>query len=81
MFCSTSITLHLARGLGAAALLFAALWSEGLPIFLRLSAAAGALVLMRGCPMCWLVGLFETATNRLKASVVQPKAPTPSKTP
>ncbi len=23
-------------------------------------AGIGAVVLLRGCPMCWLVGLFET---------------------
>jgi hypothetical protein len=24
----------------------------------------GALILLRGCPMCWLLGLFETISNR-----------------
>ncbi len=66
MFCSSSIGIHLLRGLGAAALLALAVYlaaDPGASIAVRLAAApliAGTFFLLRGCPMCWLVGLFET---------------------
>ncbi len=66
MFCSTSVGVHLLRGLGAV-FLFGVAWilgaDAGNPAALRLIAAPlaiGGLVLLRGCPMCWLMGLFET---------------------
>ncbi len=66
MFCSTSIVVHLLRGLGAAVLLGLALGmatDDGACAAYRLAAlplAGGAFFLMRGCPMCWLVGLVAT---------------------
>ncbi|MCV2356782.1 hypothetical protein LNV09_21795 [Paucibacter sp. B2R-40] len=60
MFCSSSVSIHLLRGAAAFALIAAALlfnqWGQigsGL-------ALVGAFLLLRGCPMCWLMGLFET---------------------
>lgn len=70
MFCSSSITVHLLRGLGAAALLGLAVFfaaDEGASIAVRLAAApliVGVFFLLRGCPMCWLIGLFETVAKR-----------------
>ena len=70
MFCSSSIGTHLLRGLGAAVLLGLAVWfgtADGLHIVIRLAAAplaVGAFLLLRGCPMCWLIGLFETIGKR-----------------
>ena len=61
MFCSTSITIHLLRGLAAAALLAAAAVSDGLPGPVRLAGVVGAFILMRGCPACWVIGLLESA--------------------
>lgn len=63
MFCSTSVSVHLLRGLAALALImgalhFSAFGSVGLII--ATLAFIGAILLLRGCPMCWLVGLFET---------------------
>lgn len=64
MFCSTSIIQHVLRGIGALALLVcAALVFQAHPLWALLP-LAGALLLMRGCPMCWLVGLFETIAQR-----------------
>ncbi len=65
-FCSRSITIHLLRGAAAALLLVLALWPGPLAGWLRAIALAGAVLLMRGCPMCWLLGLFETVRRRLK---------------
>ena len=67
MFCSTSITVHLLRGVAAAVLLLAALWGDSVPLAARWAAGAGAVLLLRGCPMCWLMGLFETAARRRPA--------------
>ncbi len=64
MFCSTSVTQHVLRGIGALALLaYAAVVFQTHPLW-SLLPLAGALVLMRGCPMCWLMGLFETIARR-----------------
>lgn len=67
-FASTSVPRHLARG--AAALLALA----AIPFLLRTggllgivgvaAAAVSAFVLLRGCPMCWMVGFVETVTMR-----------------
>ena len=60
MVGSRTVVAHLAKGATAAALLaWAWLHQSSDPTF-----AIGALVLaviaMRGCPMCWVLGLFET---------------------
>jgi len=60
-FASRSVTEHLLRGaLGIGALATAA--------FVPLPAALGLLVLglvaLRGCPMCWTMGLIETVYAR-----------------
>lgn len=59
MFCSTSLTEHLLRGALAALLLAGALLG-GWPIAGQAVALLGAFLLMRGCPMCWLMGLIGT---------------------
>lgn len=74
MFCSTSVTVHLLRGLGAAALLTAALLTAEAALLPRIAAVLGAFTLMRGCPMCWTVGLFETVSRRRLA----PRPPAPA---
>ena len=69
MFCSRSVGVHLLRGLIAIALLGAALLMNGMHPALRIGAVASAALLLRGCPACWLVGLFETWTqSRNKAA-------------
>ena len=63
-FASASLAEHLARGAGAAVLLSLTFWLvHGVgPVRLGGAAAsfAGAIVLMRGCPTCWTVGLIAT---------------------
>lgn len=62
--CSLSITWHLLRGAGALELIaMAVLLSEGHP-WIAPPAIVGALLLLRGCPMCWLVGLLERLSAR-----------------
>jgi hypothetical protein len=70
-FASPSITIHLARGASAALLGFLAMLSLhtmtlGGSIGAVL-AAGGALFMLRGCPMCWTLGLFETVAAQRDA--------------
>ncbi len=60
MFCSSSVSIHLLRGAAAFGLIAAALSYNGLGTIGAGFALVGALLLLRGCPMCWLLGLFET---------------------
>ena len=59
MFCSTSVSYHLLRGLAALTLVFGALYFNSYGIIWSVIAFAGAIFLLRGCPMWWLLGLFE----------------------
>ncbi len=64
MFCSRSISMHLARGAGAViAIALAFVLGPG-RVWLVPPLLIGAVVLMRGCPACWLTGLFETIAQR-----------------
>jgi hypothetical protein len=65
MFASASLSGHLIRGFIAAGLLGWALTHQG-EIALSLLAAAGALIAMRGCPICWSIGLLETIAQKIK---------------
>ena len=66
MFGSTSIAAHLTRGVIAAALIaWAVLDQSSNPAF-AVIAIVLALVAMRGCPMCWVLGLVETVGNRMR---------------
>jgi len=56
MFASRGITEHVARGLvGFGSLALAAVYP-----LLSLLLIPVALVALRGCPMCWTMGLVET---------------------
>jgi len=61
MFASNSLIEHIARGfIGVAALWYAILIATGRP-WLSLALGGLALLAFRGCPVCWTVGLIETA--------------------
>jgi len=60
MFGSASLGAHLMRGAAAAALLGFAIVQQTAHPWASLSAGVAALVALRGCPMCWTVGLVET---------------------
>jgi hypothetical protein len=60
MFASRSLAVHLARGaLGLGALVATAVAAPRMP-WLALVSLPLALLALRGCPMCWTVGLVET---------------------
>jgi len=59
-FASKTLTHHLLRGAAAVGLIALAIeLNHDLPA-LAVVAGIGAIVALRGCPMCWTVGLFET---------------------
>lgn len=64
MFCSRSVSVHLLRGAAAIGLIFAAFFLNSYGFVWSIVAGIGAVVLLRGCPMCWLMGLFETLKQR-----------------
>ena len=66
MFASASIIEHLARGLiGLGAFWATIAWSETHPWLVLLTLPV-ALLALRGCPMCWTVGLAETLYARIR---------------
>jgi hypothetical protein len=63
-FGNTSLAIHLLRGLVGLSSLCLAVWTYrwlGLFSLLFLPVALWAL---KGCPMCWTIGLFETLIAR-----------------
>jgi len=66
-FCSRTVTRHLIRGLAGLFLVVWALANAADNPVLAIAAGATAILAWRGCPMCWTIGLVETAIRRLKA--------------
>ena len=63
----TRLTAHLARGAVAAALIaWAALYAQSQPA-LALTAGVVAVIAMRGCPACWMLGLCMTISETIKS--------------
>jgi hypothetical protein len=60
MFASSTIVAHLMRGGIAAALIASAMLNQSSHPAFAIAAGIGAVAAMRGCPMCWTVGLIET---------------------
>jgi hypothetical protein len=63
MFGSAFLGAHLTRGAAAAALLAWAIVHQTAHPWLALGVGVAALVTLRGCPMCWTVGLVETLSR------------------
>ena len=68
MFGSNTILEHLARGIagfGAFAVAIHLAHVPGMASMVGSTALAlGGLVALRGCPVCWTVGVFETLKGR-----------------
>jgi hypothetical protein len=62
-FGSETLSGHLLRGGVAAALFGWAIARQETHPLEAFSAGAAALVALRGCPVCWSIGLVETARN------------------
>jgi hypothetical protein len=59
MYCSTSIGWHLVRGLLALVCIGTALHYGGPHPLAGFACGVAAFALLRGCPMCWLLGLID----------------------
>lgn len=60
----TRLTAHLVRGTTAAALIaWAILYAQTQPV-LAVAAGAIAVAAMRGCPACWLFGLWDSIRHQ-----------------
>ncbi len=71
-FASASLARHLGRGVIGFGLLSAALCLAPSLGPLALALAIPGVLVMRGCPMCWTVGLIETiSAGRLKPSCAE----------
>ena len=68
MSCDRAVSVHLLRGLGAVVLLAAAFVFGGEQVWLLPPLLLAAIVLLRGCPMCWLVGLVDVISRRRDAA-------------
>jgi hypothetical protein len=60
----TRLTAHLVRGATGAALIGWALFFASTQPALAVAAGAMAGVALRGCPACWMLGLWDTLTHR-----------------
>ena len=65
VFGSKSLIGHLLRGLTGFVAVYWAFINQSEPVLSVLSIGA-ALVLFRGCPVCWTVGLMETIAGKLR---------------
>ena len=70
VFGSASLGAHLMRGAAAAALFAGAIVEQTAHPWLSLGAGVTALVALRGCPMCWTVGLVETLSQGHRDSTI-----------
>jgi hypothetical protein len=66
MFASTTIAAHVFRGVIAAGLITWALLHQSSSPVVAVVAGALAVVAMRGCPLCWTLGLLETIGERIR---------------
>lgn len=66
LFASRTVTRHLLRGVLGAGLFAVAMAAAAPHPALALAAAAGGIAALRGCPMCWTVGLCETVVHRVR---------------
>ena len=72
VFGSAFLGAHLMRGAAAAALLAWAIVHQSTHPWLSLGADIAALVALRGCPMCWTMGLVETLARGKEAPCKKP---------
>jgi hypothetical protein len=66
MFASRTIAAHITRGVIAAALIMWAWLHQSSDPAFAVAASAAAVAAMRGCPLCWTMGLLETIGARIR---------------
>lgn len=76
IFASETVREHLLRGLvGLGCVAVAVRLGPSHP-WVALVAAAAALVALRGCPMCWTMGLVETLRARTTGTAARSRCVT-----
>jgi hypothetical protein len=65
VFGNRSVSIHLARGIGGFSALGATLATMNETLWPSLVLLPVSLFLLRGCPICWTIGLFETIVMRV----------------
>ncbi len=65
VFASANLSAHLVRGALAALFLLAAIKVQEAAPLASLALGIAALVALRGCPVCWTMGLVETLIPKL----------------
>lgn len=65
LFATQTLSGHLIRGAVAFGLLYCAISQQQAHPVGSLLAGLLALVALRGCPMCWAIGLVETIQQRI----------------
>lgn len=68
LFASKTVLEHILRGAAGGTLLLVAAWSGADNWLLSGAALLGGFALLRGCPMCWTVGLIETVIARRRSA-------------
>ena len=76
LFATQTLTGHVIRGAVAFALLYLAIGQQHFHPVASLLAGLLALVAMRGCPVCWTIGLAETIRQRYRVTRVETCRPT-----
>ena len=66
MLASKTIAAHIMRGVIAAALIAWALLHQSSDPAFAVTAGVAAVAAMRGCPLCWTMGLLETIGARVR---------------
>lgn len=64
VFGNESLKLHIAKGLVGFAALGGAFWTMNETLIPSIVLLPLSLYLLRGCPLCWTIGLFETIAMR-----------------
>ncbi len=77
-FGNRSIRIHLARGLAGFAALAVALRTMNSSLWPALIFLGLALWMLRGCPVCWTVGLFETIVMKIHRGAEDDRANRPN---
>ena len=65
VFGNRSLAVHLARGIGGFGAFAGALATMNQTLWPSIVLMPAAIFLLRGCPVCWTIGLFETIAMRL----------------
>jgi hypothetical protein len=65
MFSSQSLGQHLLRGVVGGGLFYSAYFFGTSHTIFSLLLGVGGLVALRGCPMCWTIGLFNTLRRKI----------------